>query len=142
MKLVFAVAIVLVFQIALFAQASDSALRGVAEKDRLSRDATGKLVLLSATEHLDRGKIYFDNRLFPQSRNHFYKIIENFPTDPTMSGALFMTGLAKRTGELLILFGWAGRTRSLRSRLVDDGLVRFAWLILQVSSGGRGILGR
>ena len=92
MKLVFAVAIVLVFKIALFAQTSDSALRGVAEKDRLSRDATGKLVLLSATEHLDRGKIYFDNRLFPQSRNHFYKIIENFPTDPAMSGALFMTG--------------------------------------------------
>ncbi len=92
MKLVFAVAIVLVFQIALFAQASDSALRGVTEKDRLSSDATGKLVLLSATEHLERGKIYFDNRLFPQSRNHFYKIIENFPTDPAMSGALFMTG--------------------------------------------------
>ncbi len=92
MKLVFAAIIALVFQIGIFAQASDTALRGVIEKDRSSRDAAGKLVLLTATEHLARGQIYFDNRLFPQSREHFYKIIENFPTDPAMSGALFMTG--------------------------------------------------
>ncbi len=92
MKLVLAVTIPFVFQLALFAQASDTALRGVTEKDRTSRDAFGKLPLLTAAEHLERGRIYFDNRLFPQSREHFYRIIENFASDPAMSGALFMTG--------------------------------------------------
>lgn len=92
MKVVFAALITLVVQIGILAQASDIALRSVTEKDRTSRDAAGKSVLLSAAEHLARGQIYFDNRLFPQSREHFYKIIENFPTDPAMSGALFMTG--------------------------------------------------
>jgi len=92
MKVVFAAAVVFVFQIALFAQASDTALRGAIENDRTSRDSSGKLLLLSAAEHLERGRIYFDNRLFPQSREHFYKIIENYASDPAMSGALFMTG--------------------------------------------------
>jgi soluble lytic murein transglycosylase len=92
MKVVFVAAIVFVFHVALFSQASDTALRGAIENDRSSRDSSGKLVLLSAGEHLERGKIYFDNRLFPQSREHFYKIIENYPADPAMSGALFMTG--------------------------------------------------
>lgn len=71
---------------------SDAALRLVIEKDRSSRDARGKLVTLTAAEHLSRGKIYFDNRHFPESREHFQKIIDNFGTDAAMSGALFMTG--------------------------------------------------
>lgn len=71
---------------------SDAALRAVIEKDRTSRDTRGKLVTLTATEHLSRGKIYFDNRHFPEAREHFQKIFDNFPTDPAMSGALFMTG--------------------------------------------------
>jgi soluble lytic murein transglycosylase len=71
---------------------SDAALRQVIEKDRATRDARGKLVTLTAGEHLIRGKIYFDNRHFPESREHFQKIFDNFATDATMSGALFMTG--------------------------------------------------
>jgi len=71
---------------------SDAALRLVIEKDRASRDARGKLVTLNAAEHLSRGKIYFDNRHFPESREHFQKIFDNFATDAAMSGALFMTG--------------------------------------------------
>lgn len=71
---------------------SDAALRLVIEKDRSSRDARGKLVTLTAAEHLSRGKMYFDNRHFPESREHFQKIFDNFATDPAMSGALFMTG--------------------------------------------------
>lgn len=74
------------------AQASDAALRAVIEKDRASRDASGKLITLTAAEHLSRGQIYFDNRQFPQSREHFSKILDLFPNDPAMSGALFMTG--------------------------------------------------
>ena len=75
-----------------FAQASDAALRAVVEKDKTSRDAGGKLMTLTAAEHLSRGQVYFDNRQFPQSREHFSKILDLFKTDPAMSGALFMTG--------------------------------------------------
>lgn len=74
------------------AQGSDAALRSAIEKDRTSRDANGKLMTLTPSEHLGRGEVYFVNRQFPQSREHFYKIIELFPTDAAMSGALFMTG--------------------------------------------------
>ena len=92
MKIVFTSLLAVIFQIGIFGQASDVALRGVMEKDRTSQDTAGKLMLLTAAEHLARGQVYFDNRLFPQSREHFYKIIENYPTQPAMSGALFMTG--------------------------------------------------
>ena len=73
-------------------QASDAALRGVIEKDKASRTSDGKLLTLTATEHLAMGQTFFENRLFPQSREHFYKILENYGSDPAMSGALFMTG--------------------------------------------------
>lgn len=76
----------------IFAQSSDKALRAVIEMDRTSRDSSGKLLTLSAAEHLGRGQVYFDNRQFPQSREHFNKILDFFQTDPAMSGALFMTG--------------------------------------------------
>lgn len=92
MKALLVLVLALILCVGCFAQASDTALRAVVEKDRTSRDVSGKLTLLSAGEHLARGQVYFDNRVFPQSREHFYKIIENFPTDPAMSGALFMTG--------------------------------------------------
>lgn len=75
-----------------FSQASDAALRVVAEKDRTSRTADGKISDLTAAEHFARGKTYFDNRQFPESREHFNKILELYPADGTMAGALFMTG--------------------------------------------------
>ncbi|MBK6751279.1 MAG: transglycosylase SLT domain-containing protein [Acidobacteria bacterium] len=75
-----------------YSQVSDAALKAIVEKDRASRSADGKLVTLTAAEHLERGRAYFDNRQFPQSREHFQKIFDNFSSDPAMSGALFMTG--------------------------------------------------
>ncbi|MEO7660482.1 MAG: transglycosylase SLT domain-containing protein [Pyrinomonadaceae bacterium] len=93
MKNILAAAVsIVLFACAVFSQPSDAALRSVTEKDLLSRDDTGKLPTLSASEHLSRGTTYFDNRLFPQSREHFQKILDLYPTDPAMSGALFMTG--------------------------------------------------
>jgi len=77
---------------AAFCQHSDSALRGVIGKDRSDKSKDGKLPTLTAAEHLLRGQPYFDNRQFPQAREHFQKIFENYPNDPAMSGALFMTG--------------------------------------------------
>ncbi len=77
---------------AAFCQQSDSALRGVSGKDRSSRGKDNKLPTLPATEHLQRGQTYFDNRQFPEAREHFQKIFDNYPTDPAMSTALFLTG--------------------------------------------------
>ena len=77
---------------AAFCQQSDSALRGVSGKDRSSRGKDNKLPTLSAAEHLLRGQTYFDNRQFPEAREHFQKIFDNYPTDPAMSTALFLTG--------------------------------------------------
>src|SRR5205085_9876515 len=75
-----------------FAQRTDASLRSAMEQDKQSRSADGKLTTLTASEHLARGRAYFDNRLFPQSREHFQKIFDNYSSDPAMSGALFMTG--------------------------------------------------
>ncbi|CAN5411482.1 hypothetical protein BH10ACI3_BH10ACI3_01080 [soil metagenome] len=80
------------FAVSIIAQQSDAALRSVIEKDRTSRGADGKLPTLTAAEHLSRGATYFENRQFPQSREHFQKILGNYPMDPAMSGALFMMG--------------------------------------------------
>ncbi len=83
---------VFLFSFVAFSQASDAALRMVAEKDRTSRAVNGKIADLSASEHFSRGKTYFDNRQFPESREHFYKILELYPTDSSVAGTLFMTG--------------------------------------------------
>ncbi len=93
MKIFFSVALSIFLSFSLTnAQASDAALRGVVERDRSSRDSSGKLLTLTAAEHLSRGETYFVNRQFPQSREHFSKILDLYPTDPAMSGAVFMTG--------------------------------------------------
>ncbi len=93
MKNIVASALLALFlSFSVFSQSGDAALRGVIERDRASRDAGGKLLTLTAADHLSRGQIYFENRQFPQSREHFQKILEFFQTDPAMSGALFMTG--------------------------------------------------
>jgi|ERR1043166_9537544 soluble lytic murein transglycosylase len=75
-----------------FCQQSDSALRGVSGKDRSSRGKDGNLPTLSAAEHLLRGQTYYDNRQFPEAREHFQKIFNNYPNSPEMSTALFLTG--------------------------------------------------
>jgi soluble lytic murein transglycosylase len=83
---------VFLFAFVAFSQSSDAALRGVTEKDRVGRTGDGKLMSLSAAEHFSRGKTYFDNRQFPESREHFSKILELYPNDANLAGALFMTG--------------------------------------------------
>ena len=81
-------ALSLVLTLLVLPQASDSSLRGVIGKDKASRVADGKLPTLTAAEHLSRGQAYFDNRQFPEGREHFQKIFDNYPNDPAMSGAL------------------------------------------------------
>ena len=93
MKKIFLVfAFIFAFSMLTFAQ-SDAALRLVTEKDKTSRDASGKLVTLTVAEHLYRADVYMANRHFPEAREHWQKIIDNFPTDQTaMPKALFGMG--------------------------------------------------
>ena len=86
-----AVTAVLLTSFVVVSQSSDSALRSVMQKDRASRGANGRLQTLSAAEHLERGRALYDNRHFPEAREHFQKIFDNYPNDPAIPPALFMT---------------------------------------------------
>lgn len=83
--------LITVFQFAAFAQ-SDASLRAVMSKDAADRDPQGVLSLLPASEHLSRADVYMANRLFPQAREHWQKVIENYPEDAGISRAIFGTG--------------------------------------------------
>ncbi|MGD9561035.1 MAG: transglycosylase SLT domain-containing protein [Pyrinomonadaceae bacterium] len=74
-----------------FGQTSDAALRRVIEADKAARDSSGKLPTLSADEHLSRAQTYSANRLFPQAREHWQKVFDNYPTDAGVPDALFGT---------------------------------------------------
>ncbi|MBC7901716.1 MAG: transglycosylase SLT domain-containing protein [Saprospiraceae bacterium] len=73
------------------AQTSDAALRRITEQDSSARDTAGKLQTLSAAEHLARAETYSANRLFPQAREHWQKVFDNYPEDAGMPKALFGT---------------------------------------------------
>ena len=85
--------IIFAFSFTIFAQTqSDTALRRVIEQDKTSRDPSGKLLTLSAAEHLLRADVYSTNRLFPQAREHWQKFFDNYPNDSAgMPKALFGT---------------------------------------------------
>ena len=74
-----------------YSQASDAALRRVTESDRIAKDASGKLPVMSPAEHLSRAQIYMDNRLFPQAREHWAVYMANYPEDAGATKALFGT---------------------------------------------------
>jgi soluble lytic murein transglycosylase len=71
---------------------NDATLAQVREKDRASRTADGKPSLLTAAEHLYRADVYNSNRAFPEAREHWLMVIENYPSDAGMSKALFGMG--------------------------------------------------
>ena len=91
-KICCTVYIVLLCTIASCAQSSDSSLRNVTSKDRSNRSANGGLLPLTAEEHAARGRVYLENRHFPEAREHFQLIIDNFPDAPEMSYALMGMG--------------------------------------------------
>ena len=91
-NLLFIAAILFLLSIPVIPQASDAMLRTVIEKDKSSRDLAGKLITLTAAEHISRGQAYYDNRQFAQAREHFQKIFDNYPKDTSLSTALFLTG--------------------------------------------------
>lgn len=93
-KFLVLVAFISVFSIGAFSQTkSDAALRLAIEKDRAGRDSSGKLLTLTAAEHLYRADVYSTNRQFPQAREHWQKVLDNFPDDAGIPQTLF--GIAR-----------------------------------------------
>ena len=74
-----------------FCQRSDSALRQVRNRDVFSKG--GDIPTLAAAEHLSRAETYSSNRLFPEARAHWMKVLEVYPNDAGVSKALF--GIAR-----------------------------------------------
>jgi soluble lytic murein transglycosylase len=93
-KLFLPLAIIFLLSITVLTQTkTDAALRLVIGKDSASRDSSGKLLTLASAEHLYRADVYSTNRQFPQAREHWQKILDNYPTDAGMPQTLF--GIAR-----------------------------------------------
>ena len=76
-----------------FAQ-SDAALSRVTAQDAGERGANGKILVLPVGEHLFRGDVYMKNRHFPEAREHYEAILNNYIEDQNaMPRALF--GIAR-----------------------------------------------
>jgi soluble lytic murein transglycosylase-like protein len=92
MKTIFGILIsVLISVSAVAGQTSDAALRRAIEADNAARSDNGKLPTLTAAEHLSRAGTYMANRLFPQAREHWAIVLENYPEDSGIPQALFGT---------------------------------------------------
>lgn len=91
-----------------YGQQSDAALRKAREQDAASRDTSGKLQTMSAFEHLTRAETYSSNRLFPEAREHWSKVFDNYPADAGMPKALFGTARSymweRRYAEAVVWF--------------------------------------
>lgn len=73
-------------------QSSDAALRRAIESDNAARvGSQGKLPTLPVAEHLARAETYMANRMFPQAREHWAKVMEAYPDDIGIPKALFGT---------------------------------------------------
>ncbi|MEO6334497.1 MAG: transglycosylase SLT domain-containing protein [Pyrinomonadaceae bacterium] len=72
-------------------QSSDAALRRAMRLDNDQREASGKLPTLDAAEHLSRAETYMANRLFPQAREHWQLVFDNFSNDAGIPKAFFGT---------------------------------------------------
>jgi soluble lytic murein transglycosylase-like protein/outer membrane protein assembly factor BamD (BamD/ComL family) len=90
----FTILIILICSVAFFAQTyNDATLQNVRQKDVQSRDAKGKLTTLSVSEHIYRADVYSTNRAFPEAREHWDKVLQNYQNDAVnMPKALFGTG--------------------------------------------------
>ena len=76
-----------------FCQKPDTALRRVQSQDVFSRSDGADIPTLSAAEHLSRAETYSSNRLFPEARAHWMKVLTVYPNDPGVAKALF--GIAR-----------------------------------------------
>jgi soluble lytic murein transglycosylase-like protein len=89
-KTAIALFLILAFSLSALAQ-SDAALRRVQGEDIGSRNAAGRLETLNAEIHLLRADVYMANRMFPQAREHWEKILNDYPEHAGITRALFGT---------------------------------------------------
>jgi len=75
------------------AQGGDAALNEVRRADKASRGANGKLASMPAADHMRRASVYMFNRVFAGAREHWQALINDYPNDPSVPGALF--GMAR-----------------------------------------------
>lgn len=73
-------------------QSDDNTLAAVRRNDISARDADGKLVRLTAAEHLRRASVYMANRAFDEARKHWQALISYYPQDTNVSAALLGIG--------------------------------------------------
>ncbi len=116
-KIVILIVVLFIFSYNIFAQTqTDAALSRIAAQDKNSHDTSGRLRTLTAGEHLYRADIYSTNRHFPEAREHWQKILDNYPNDENMPKVLF--GMARS-------FMWErdyGRAVDWFNRLTGDFL--------------------
>ncbi len=77
----------------LFAQVyTDATLAKVIAQDKSDRDESGQLNTLSVGDHLYRADVYMSNRQFANAREHWQKVLDNYPKDANIPKALFGMG--------------------------------------------------
>src|SRR6267378_3533849 len=72
--------------------ATDASLNSVRMSDRADR-ASKVQTQIPAAEHMRRAAIYMANRAFAMAREHWQAVVDNYPGDSTMPGALY--GIAR-----------------------------------------------
>ena len=80
--------------------ASESTLASVRRSDASSRDARGKLQKLAPPEHMRRAAVYLSVRAFAEARDHWQKLIENYPDDPRVPEAMLGIGRSYFLGKI------------------------------------------
>jgi soluble lytic murein transglycosylase len=92
-KFTASILVVLVSAANAFSQATgDAALSAIRLSDRTVRfgKSNGQL---TAEEHARRAGVYLANRLFAEAREHWQSVVNNYPNDPAVPGALL--GIAR-----------------------------------------------
>lgn len=92
--LLFTIVVLFNFSLLLSAQTyNDATLQSVRRQDMQNRDSRGKLNTLPVTEHMYRADVYSSNRAFPEAREHWDKVMQNYKNDTiNVPKALFGTG--------------------------------------------------
>lgn len=71
---------------------NDATLARVIALDRNDRGPNGELNILPLKEHMFRADVYMSNRQFPSAREHWSKVLANYPDDESVPKALFGMG--------------------------------------------------
>jgi soluble lytic murein transglycosylase len=70
----------------------DNTLSSIRRSDAGVRDANGKLIKQTVTEHMRRASVYMANRAFAEAREHWQAVINYYPEDPRVAEALLGIG--------------------------------------------------